>query len=84
MTLGYYARMSLDSEWTMFLRAFREAVAQIAPEYFAPRVAGGGDVWRERVYAYELYHQLRVAFEPTGLVMHGEMDKASHPVIPKA
>src|SRR5262245_39939149 len=35
------------------------ATADIDQEYFQLPIHGGGPVYRERVYCYELYHQMR-------------------------
>jgi len=63
------------------------ATARIAPEYFLLSVAdaeGGGPLvqYRERVYAYELYHQFRQTWPdhwPYSLA--GEIDKRGHPIV---
>ena len=43
-------------------------------------VSGGVEVYRERVYCYELYHQMRCRW-PKGSqwVINGEVDKRNHP-----
>lgn len=55
------------------------------PGYFALPVAGGENLlYRERVYCYELYHQLRVCMEREPFfryTLHGEVDKKGHPKI---
>jgi len=58
----------------------RQATASIAPEYFRLPVVGGAVVFRERVYCYELYHQLRLLWpKDCGFRLNGEVDKRSHP-----
>lgn len=42
-----------------FTQILRQATAAIAPEYFHFPIDGGDPIFRERVYCYELYHQLR-------------------------
>lgn len=42
-----------------FNRILREAAARIEPEWFELPIMGGNSVYRERVYCYELYHQMR-------------------------
>lgn len=37
--------------------------------------------YRERVYCYELYHQLRCSSLNSGYVLDGELDKSGHPLI---
>ncbi len=64
-----------------------EASATIAREYFLLPVAAaaGGqplEQYRERVYAYELYHQLRAHWpQDWPYSLAGEIDKAGHPVV---
>ena len=36
-----------------------DATRSIEAEYFHLSIDGGGPVYRERVYCYELYHQMR-------------------------
>ena len=58
----------------------QEATAAIGAEYFLLPVHGGDPVYRERVYCYELYHQMRLRW-PDGCVyrLNGEVDKIGHP-----
>jgi len=42
-----------------FTQIFRDATAAIPPEYFLLPIHGADPVYRERVYCYELYHQMR-------------------------
>jgi hypothetical protein len=37
-----------------------EATAAIEARYFRLPIAGGDPIYRERVYCYELYHQMRL------------------------
>jgi hypothetical protein len=58
------------------------ATADIASEYFQLPVHGGGPVYRERVYCYELYHQMRCRWPKDGSFrLNGEVDKAAHPIL---
>jgi len=63
------------------------ATAAIQPDYFLLPVAdgqGGQPIYqyRERVYAYELYHQLRVRWpDDWPYSLGGEVDKHGHPVV---
>ena len=63
-----------------FLNLVSEACAEIGEQYFALSQSNQQSRYRERVYAYELYHILRgklendVEFE--GLSLNGEVDKA--------
>jgi hypothetical protein len=66
-------------ELTEILQA---ATAGIEPMYFRLNVDGGGPIYRERVYCYELYHQMRRRW-PNGseFYLNGEIDKAAHPIL---
>ncbi len=58
------------------------ATAKIPKQYFRLPIAGKrtGE-WRERVYCYELYHQLRRKLEGIpSISLAGEVDKAGHPL----
>lgn len=57
-----------------------QATAAISKSYFQLPVAGAEDpIYRERVYCYELYHQLRTVWpKDTDYVLGGEVDKAGH------
>ncbi|WP_150428424.1 methionyl-tRNA formyltransferase-like protein [Dechloromonas sp. CZR5] len=58
------------------------ATARIAPLYFQVVIDGGDPVYRERVYCYELYHQLRCLWPTdTPFYLNGELDKAAHPIL---
>jgi len=61
----------------------RQATQQISDLYFQLPVAGQEDpIYRERVYCYELYHQLRTLWPlDSGYFLCGEIDKAGHPLI---
>jgi hypothetical protein len=68
-----------------FRRLLFEATAAIDSEYFLLTVAhaDGGRVeqYRERVYAYELYHQLRVRWPNWPYTLGGEVDKNGHTIV---
>lgn len=57
--------------------------AAISRQYFQLPVDGQEDpIYRERVYCYELYHQLRSIWpEDCGYSLGGEVDKAGHRLI---
>ncbi|MBI3807902.1 MAG: methionyl-tRNA formyltransferase-like protein [Nitrospirae bacterium] len=55
------------------------ASSQIEAEYFQLPVADADTVYRERVYCYELYHQLRCLWKSFPFSLGGEIDKAGHP-----
>lgn len=58
------------------------ATAAIEDSYFHIALDSGSPVYRERVYCYELYHQLRKAWpEGTDFRLNGELDKSAHPIL---
>ena len=58
------------------------ATARIESGYFHVALDGGDPVYRERVYAYELYHQMRSRWPAdTPYFLNGELDKSAHPVL---
>ena len=66
-----------------FIDIFLSATQKIPNEYFQLPVAGEEDpIYRERVYCYELYHQLRSLWpEDTEYSLSGEIDKNGHKLI---
>jgi hypothetical protein len=62
-------------------RILKKATAGIEERYFQLKIDGGPAVYRERVYCYELYHQLRVDWTRTDYVVNGEVDKSGHPIM---
>ena len=56
-----------------------KATAAVSELYFYLDIAEDDPVVRERVYCYELYHQMRLQW-PAGSehALHGEIDKAGH------
>lgn len=59
-----------------------QATASIEQGYFHLRIDGGDPVYRERVYCYELYHQMRLLWpRETPFYLNGEIDKAAHPIL---
>jgi len=64
-------------------RLVSEATKSIETNYFQLPIDGmKGSIYRERVYCYELYHQLRCCW-PTGskYELSGEVDKTGHPLV---
>ncbi|MGA2606022.1 MAG: hypothetical protein ABSH01_01040 [Terriglobia bacterium] len=57
-----------------------QATAAISNGYFLLPIHGAHPVYRERVYCYELYHQMRLRW-PDGSPyrLNGEVDKSAHP-----
>jgi len=60
-----------------------EATMHIEQNYFQLPIDGQEDpIYRERVYCYELYHQLRSHWpDNTDYELGGEVDKCGHPLI---
>lgn len=59
-----------------------EATTAIGPSYFQLPTDGGERFYRERVYTYELYHQMRQRWpdaDETPFSLNGEVDKRAHP-----
>jgi len=60
------------------------STAGIDEMYFQLRIDGGDPIYRERVYCYELYHQMRLRWPAdTEYYLNGEIDKAAHPILKK-
>jgi hypothetical protein len=58
------------------------ATRAIAQPYFQLPIHGGPAVYRERVYCYELYHQMRCLWpQNTPFILNGEVDKRGHPLL---
>jgi len=58
------------------------ATTNIPREYFRLPIDGGGPIYRERVYCYELYHQMRCLWpKDCRFRLNGEVDKAAHPIL---
>ncbi len=71
----------IRKDFEHFIKALKIAGGRmIDPHYFKLPVAEGEPVFRERVYCYELYHQLRcVLGDHYPYKLDGEVDKAGHP-----
>jgi len=62
-----------------FVGMLQKATAKVESRYFSVLVADAKKPsLRERVYCYELYHQLRKIRKGRTLTLMGEMDKAGH------
>jgi hypothetical protein len=58
------------------------ATASVDGAYFRLNIDGGDPVFRERVYCYELYHQMRMKWpDECMFVLNGEVDKSAHPIL---
>jgi hypothetical protein len=63
------------SEFTSILK---RATKSIHRSYIDFAVYGQGTTLRERVYCYELYHQMRKIWNSPDFWLNGEVDKAAH------
>ncbi len=62
----------------------KKATTKVDREYFLLDIDGGDPIYRERVYCYELYHQMRLCWPAdTKFYLNGEVDKAGHPELKK-
>lgn len=67
------------NEFTNILQA---ATAGVEAMYFHLNIDGGDLVFRERVYCYELYHQMRSNWpSQSHYFLNGELDKSAHPIL---
>ncbi len=63
-------------------KILRKATSEIDRKYFEVEIDGGDPVLRERVYCYELYHQMRTLWPNScKYTLTGELDKKSHPIL---
>lgn len=63
-----------------FCMLLRRATSQLGSAYFIVRVSGAASLYRERVYCYELYHQLRCTWpDSAGFALSGELAKRGNP-----
>ena len=71
-------------DFNFFLEQLISATAKIESRYFNFPVAGAeNSIYRERVYCYELYHQLRcILGNAIPYTLHGEVDKRGNLDIP--
>jgi len=76
-------RIDDSKYWIQFWDSLRRSIMDIESGYFqVERMDEVNPTWRERVYCYELYHQLRHHL-PNGFpfTLHGELDKKGHGII---
>ena len=72
-------------DFDRFLKQLISATARVDSQYFNFRVADvNNTIFRERVYCYELYHQLRCSLENIlpPYKLQAEVDKKANPTIP--
>ena len=70
-------------DFHQFLKCLMKAIQNIDTHYFQLPVAGSDElIHRERVYCYELYHQLRYTLgDDFPYKLDGELDKRGHLII---
>jgi len=63
-----------------YIDLIKLALSQVAPEFFRIRTTYNHvGIVRERVFCYELYHQIRSNMQENhALSIHGEIDKSGH------
>lgn len=67
-----------------FVNLLRAATAAMDGIYFLLPIAEGTPIYRERVYCYELYHQLRTVWpDDFPYSLGGEVDKSGHALMRK-
>jgi hypothetical protein len=59
----------------------RAATASIAEKYYSMPIDGSTPIYRERVYCYELYHQMRCLWGDCPYTLGGEVDKKGHALL---
>ena len=71
------------TDFNYFLKRLKKAASKINSHYFKLSVAGTKNlIFRERLYCYELYHQLRYTLgDGFPYKLDGEVDKKAHPFI---
>ncbi|MDP8248990.1 MAG: hypothetical protein P9M00_12680 [Candidatus Tritonobacter lacicola] len=72
-----------NAAFERFIKCFKLATAEIREIYILLPIDGSPSLkYRERVYCYELYHQLRVVMgDDFGYTLGGEVDKSAHPIM---
>lgn len=69
----------MKEKFQAFLSMLEDATSRIGTDYFQLPIHDADAMYRERVYCYELYHQLRCAFGDFPFSLGGEVDKVGHP-----
>lgn len=69
----------MEQAYDRLVLKLNNAAARIGEEYFQLPVADTDAVYRERVYCYELYHQLRSGWDDFPFCLGGEIDKSGNP-----
>ena len=70
------------SDWAKtFDEILRRASRNVQEQWFQLPISGGDPVYRESVYCYELYHQMRCRWpKGTDCILCGEVDKGGTPI----
>lgn len=63
-----------------FIDLLMRSCAGVGHTYYQLPQARGDRVYRERVYCYELYHQMKCRWGELPYSLGGEVDKAGHPI----
>jgi hypothetical protein len=73
----------MEKDFFIFLEQLKEAVTKVDAKYINISVIElPNNIYRERVFCYELYHQLRKLLgDDYKYMLDGELDKKSHPII---
>jgi hypothetical protein len=68
-----------------FTSILERATSAVEEKYFRLPIHGGPSIYRERVYCYELYHQMRLLWPPnSAFSLGGEVDKSGHQALKAA
>jgi hypothetical protein len=57
------------------VKTLQKAILAVAPSYFRVEMPDGNSQYGERIFAYELYHQMRIHFPSEHGKLHGEYRK---------
>lgn len=71
---------SSNIEVRQYIDLVEDALTRVGPDYYLlPTTYRPRGITRERIYCYELYHQIRLLMRPHHtLSLHGEIDKRGH------
>lgn len=68
-----------------FSQLLRTATSEVKDDYFSLKIYKQEPVYRERVYCYELYHQMRLLWpKDSQFFLNGEVDKMNHEKLAEA
>jgi len=76
----------MNQDFQYLLKSLIKAAEKVEAHYFQLPIAERDEpIYRERVYCYELYHQLRcILGNSFPYKLNGEVDKSGHPIIRNA